>query len=978
MIRQEFSGGKPWARYYAHGDPFPIAPSWIESCLKSEGIPLPRRGAWTAKALNNLALHDANSDFDRLLLGKPPNAPQLAVADRVKSAFLEAGHPPDGLDGPGAISELVGTQDLYHEEPSTLAPYSFDKVKVLHSELNPRQLSTVVPRFVNGILQRYNTMIERSAEELSNLGPCTITPYWDPLLRSLRKELKRLIIQLSLKGLVTFRTGIKERIGIFCVKKKSPEWIRLIIDAGRANWSHRPPPCTRLATPRSFLDLQFPMANEGMHCAYGLEADVCDCFYNFVNESTASWFGIDMPLTYDEWIGLGWPGGSIYDDGTGDFFQPRGDQLLFPVFRGLCMGWSWALFLANEAVAHITSGRIERPIAEVRDRLPAPSLDQAVTGVYVDNISIIGPDVETVEAARTRIVNQFAELGIPLTWSSSSPSDVLETIGVIFDFKKGVARNKPHRIWRAFLAGKELLRRRRVSLRILEIWLGHMTSLFMISPTALSCFFHIYKFVQQHRGKRVELWPSVREEIKMALGVVWMCRSSLAFDPVRQVDAGDASGSAFALVTTWASTNEIAQACQRREAWRFRPIPDEVKQAAESGSREHVLRVLESLHSEHTGPMEDQELKPTSQFGAGLRTQFASWLVESANPDSWLRTSAISSQLRAKANNRSMVEVPAMVPPLDDSLVSQQRFSLLWRKRWRNKDDGHITLKEARVALSSLRRTCRTSSLHGKLKLTLTDNLSCLSAFERGRASDFSLNQLCRSAAAYAMSCGVKWRLRHVETKRNPADDDSRFDRRNAWNAGQQGRAFPFDRGKWKPEGAVRETSAVPDNPKEMCLPSSSTSVRGSPTAVHGRHSPEGGSGTAGYSAQHHTTPQVKTASQALAEKLAGGQVDGRRISMSGCEQARPDESGQSGETAAPRMRQRPAIQHGLFLEVFAGTGRLTSAMRAVGAACLTPIEIKDGGHFDMRRRSSQLVVLSWIKSGRISYVHLGTPCTVF
>ena len=99
--------------------------------------------------------------------------------------------------------------------------------------------------------------------------------------------------------------------------------------------------------------------------------------------------------------------------------------------------------------------------------------------------------------------------------------------------------------------------------------------------------------------------------------------------------------------------------------------------------------------------------------------------------------------------------------------------------------------KEARVALSSLKRTCRTACLHGKFKLALTDNLSCLSAFEKGRASDPRLNSHCQIAASYSMGCGIRWRLRHIETKRNPAGRDSRFD--------QEIRApsqFPFDRGK--------------------------------------------------------------------------------------------------------------------------------------------------------------------------------------
>eukprot|EP00435_Cladocopium_sp_Y103_P015295 s2932_g3.t1 len=492
------------------------------------------------------------------------------------------------------------------------------------------------------------------------------------------------------------------------------------------------------------------------------------------------------------------------------------------------MGWSWALFLANEAVAFITAGRVERPLSEVRDRLPAPDVSaDTVTGVYVDNISIIGPTVEAVEETRDRVLQEFGKLGIPLTWSTQEPSATLETIGVVFDFNIGVARNKPRRIWRAFMAGKELLRRRRVSVKILEIWLGHMTSLFMISPQALSCFFHIYKFVQQYRGRRAELWQSVREEIKMALGVVWMCRATLEFNPVFQVDAGDSSSSAFALMTTEASHAEIAEACRWRETWRFRPLAEEVKRAAESGSRAQVLEVLESLHTECTGPVREQELKPSAQFGAGLRSQFG--LLEASNPDSWLRTSAISSQLRAKASRRVVVEVPAMIPPVDQRLVDQDRYHLLWRKKWRQREDGHITLKEGRVALSSLKRTCRSAGLHDKWKLTLTDNLSCLAAFERGRATSFALNQLCRTAAAYAMSCGVRWRLRHVETKRNPADKDSRFDTQRQHGAPmQRHKNFPFDRGK--APGLTADTVS-----EGNLLPGTSTSVRGSATAIFGR-----------------------------------------------------------------------------------------------------------------------------------------------
>lgn len=455
----------------------------------------------------------------------------------------------------------------------------------------------------------------------------------------------------------------------------------------------------------------------------------------------------------------------------------------------------------------------------------------------------------------------------------------------------------------------------------------------------------------------------------MSLGLVWCARCSLVFEPVHQVDAGDASGSAYALLTTWASFAEISDVCKWREAWRFRPLPQQVKEAVESGSRQKVIDVLKELHSETSGVVGPQELRPTSQFGAGLQTQFATWLAQSSDDSSWLRTSAISSQLRAKGGKRMMVEVPAMVPPLPESLCRDSRYSLLWRKTWRSKESGHITLKEARVALSSVRRTCRTASLHGHVKLTLTDNLSCLAAFERGRACDFRLNQLCRSAAACGLGCGVRWRLRHVEAKRNPAGRGSRFDKL------MQG--MPFDRGKpWKPKEMGPISSTVPSTPSSQCGVCLSTVKRDTANAALGRRGTmcdEVPVRTDVPKTNNTNLSQSSLLSEVLKKTERPKQLRGNANVQS--EDARPQESGCTPSSSSNSTHFR---RSGAFLEIFAGSCRLTAALQQFGCAVFTPMEIKHGGHFDLRRRSTQLTVLAWLRSGAIAYVHLGTPCTVF
>jgi hypothetical protein len=646
---------------------------------------------------------------------------------------------------------------------------------------------------------------------------------------------------------------------------------------------------------------------------------VNDCFYNYYMEELASWFGIDRPGSVDFWVKAGWKKCEIFDDLTQQFFHPAYDLMVYPVFRGLCMGWSWSLYFANESVNYIVNGMVERPLQEIRDKAPLPSLANGpLTGVYVDNISIIGKTREEAVGAAERVARHFEQAEIPLTWTTPEPCEVFETVGLVLDFRKGTIRNKPKRLWKAFFAGRELLKRRRVSGKLVEVWLGHITSLFMITPCGLSCFFQIYRFVQQHRHHRTFLWGSVREEIKLALGLLWMSSSLLKFDPVYQLDAGDSSSGAYALMTTWASFDELVALCKYREFWRFQPLPISVKQAVATGSRAAVIAALEALEHEGEHCGSSQEVRALPPFGAGLKTRYADWLLEAAEDDSsWLRTSAVRTQLKAKPRKKLEMETPTMAVPVSDSLCRRDRYSLLWRKKWKE-TKRHINEKEAQVCLTSLKRTARVRKLHGKVKVTLTDNLSCLCALERGRSSSFALNKICRTACAYQMGCGIRWRLRHIETLRNPADRDSRFHEKQVKT------------------GSGCDTSG---GCKRVCFP------------------PQ----------PHRNQATVKTD----VFPLFGVGGEG-----SSCSPAQQSEL--ISKRGTDGTLKKPMACKGVFLEIFAGTARLTDALRRQRLATLHPVDCQFGSHHDVRRRATQLSLLAFIRAGHVRYVHVSTPCTVF
>ena len=66
-----------------------------------------------------------------------------------------------------------------------------------------------------------------------------------------------------------------------------------------------------------------------------------------------------------------------------------------------------------------------------------------------------------------------------------------------------------------------------------------------------------------------------------------------------------------------------------------------------------------------------------------------------------------------------------------------------------------------------------------------------------------------------------------------------------------------------------------------------------------------------------------------------------------------------------------------VVLDSFSGEGGLAKKMRAQGLTVLE-IELAHGPQFDLTRRTTQLYLMSLIRSGRVWYVHMGVPCTVW
>ena len=867
-----------------HGDPFPLNVRNLREMAANAGSFEPQRALWVGDSLNRLALHDLNSKFSPILSSEQQDtAVQRLVMQRVVDSLQLYGEPCEGMTPESALKDLRSADVSYSGVPSNLASYDPSKLKVLRSNLKPKRITNFLPPEPAKLIEHYDSQI--LLPEVAQPEP--FSPYWDPKLRFSRQARLEFILGLHQAGLVSLRRTVKSFIGAFFVKKKDPNAIRMVLDCRGTNRLHQPPPVTRLGSARCYGDLL--LDRKPCEKGWGMEADVCDAFYNFSIPELTHYFGFNHPLTAMEWQELGVGGGTVYDPETRGFVAVQPGEILYPCVEAVPMGWSWALFLCNEAVVSIARTLSPWPEGVFRERKPTPQLDEYRTslGVYVDNMTILGAEYEDVKLRSEKITEAFKLADVPITWTQTEPSRVLESVGCVLDFENGVLHNKPRRVWRFHLASLALLKRRKLGGKILQIWAGHFTSLCSHTPWGLACLQHVYRFIEAGKERRTRMWASVRREIKLAAALVWMTWRDLSAPYASLVEVGDSSTSGYAMTVCNPGDHRIRAAAAVHEKWRFVAMPETLKQAANLQNAELFQQRLEQLLGAHdVGDVHAvRHVKP-----AALSTTYAHTVVESLQEGSWLSTSSIRSQLRAPAAKRIDVEIPALVAPLDDFFANEANYRVLWARRWRNTEE-HINIKECRVALSSLRRASRVAALFGLRKLTLSDNLATVCALSKGRSSVYKMNSLCQTACAIQFGCGIVWHLRHIESKRNVADAPSRlFQKKHLVQ-------------RAAPAGAPADMAQCGGQSSQ----SSSSSKQSS--RIPGVH---------------------------------GG--------------------------VFPETREK------FFLELFAGTGRLSAAVKSAGGAVLEPVEISKGVRFDLRRRQTQRLIIKWIEKGIVGFVHLGTP----
>jgi hypothetical protein len=699
---------------------------------------------------------------------------QRWMLDDLTRRISACGEMPGDLDGPSALRELGSDDFLYTQGAAHLAEFDAAKTKILHRRLKPTPAHQLLPPDARAYVEHFQEFIERPEAELEAKGQDDTMPepYWDPRLKrssARRMELYHLLWQC---GLLTFRKRRKARAGIFAVKKKDGMQ-RLIVDARQANWCHHRPPKAQLSTAAGMLSLDLSPETLESH-GFGepfapcFEAgDVSDCFYNFQIHQLASWFAFDDRFSVQHLWDLGFAFDEIFDDATHQYVAVSPTDMVFPCFGGLPMGWSWALFLANESIVHQATAHRQFAADDIiRDRARAPDVlpDRPAVGVYVDNIHVFSGSMGGASDRMQYIEERFSQLGIPFITDHVEKTLVTDSSGITLDFRERMlARPKHRRSWRLWLALHELSKRHRLHGRLLQIVMGHLVHHFQLARSGLSIFSACYRFIADHGHHRAVMWPSVRRELRLALGLVFAVEVDLGAPTCKEVHLGDASNAGYSLMVTSATSTEVREALRDREKWHF-VESDEVVPGSlmtESSARHGDLNLSEDdVQCSHY-------IGSSAEVPVGLKTQYGrSCVSRKQNPKGDLFKPG------KRAQDRTIIRGPA-IPPISQRWSMPDRWKLLTAKAWQDESE-HINLKEGRVLLMGLRRLCRSRANLGLVALSITDNLTCALVLEKGRSSSAKLNFLCRRVAAYEIAGGIQWRIRHVKSELNVADAPSR------------------------------------------------------------------------------------------------------------------------------------------------------------------------------------------------------------
>ena len=635
--------------------------------------------------------------------------------------------------GEAALRELLAGNDEYNlpSSPIGLAPYNLELISL------PDDLAQAPAALdlLGDDDRRYLLEQERMMKPGPLEGKGFSSPYWDPALKNSPKHYRQFIQKLDSIKYLNYTLHPVAHAGMFFVYKSDGRRLRLIVDARPANELFRDPPGVSLSTAETFSRFQYvptdlkeyieQSSQRKAGVSFGL-SDIRDCFHRIRQPAWLSKHFCLLPIKA-KYVGLS---GAVLE---GVRLEP--DSMVFPMPGSLCMGFSWSLYFAQRiseqlmrqvpalAGSHLASDR-GAPVS-FSDGDP----ERTHHYVYVDNLGVMSLSEEKVAAGLDQLTKVFNDKGLLLHGGEVGQESV-RALGVELNGASLTTTLTPERFHRVRAGLRALLRRGRCSGRALERVVGHCTYCGLLNRGTLSVFHAVYKFIQKHYEQSAALWPSVKVEIRVFAGLM----SFLVCDWTRPwsevVYASDASEEGFGVCSARWNALEAKNAGDVKERSRFR-------RSGGHNARESALSSAGFVKDGVTGQWRAGEMRSEEYLNA------AGWEIDDSFPE------------------------------ISGALLSKSAWDIAQAGEWSRPE--HIVHLEARALVKSFEISVEKGG-HGRYRqLLLSDSMSAVLAFERGRARNFRILRHIRRLYATALLYDVDVHFRWIPSELNPADGPSRL-----------------------------------------------------------------------------------------------------------------------------------------------------------------------------------------------------------
>jgi hypothetical protein len=359
------------------------------------------------------------------------------------------------------------------------------------------------------------------------------------LVHGERSEYIKLVKRMLSIGMLSLTDCPREVNGIFTVKKDD-QTDRLIIDARYANTWFMEPPKTSLPTPAHVTQLQLAPDEQLLMG----KADISN-YYHHLRLPTWLWPFLALPSV------------AAWEIGVTDVHP---DCLVWPCCTTLPMGWSHSVRIAqliHENILYQPHGNIP-PALRREDNIlhiQRPDIDRPLHALYVDDSIVFGLASDPVGAKEQydRMLRAYAAVGLPVKESKCIRPDAVRTVtalGMDVNGVDGTVSISAERHHKMILATVHLLWKKNVTGHALSVVIGLWTWNLLLRRPALSALKNCYAFVRTNGWSSADLWPCVRRELIVLIGLAPLLHSSLHHQWWSSTVASDASTLKAGVVAT--------------------------------------------------------------------------------------------------------------------------------------------------------------------------------------------------------------------------------------------------------------------------------------------------------------------------------------------------------------------------------------------------------------------------------------------